>query len=144
MRFNKLPRDRMGRLLQPGDVVRVVGVPSLKGMSKEGIAESRPVFRYLRGKSVRIEFITEFGMPWLDFAIPVGRYRGLHGVAIEPLLLELLPNTSLERTRGRSASDAGSDVEATARLGHNDSRITKRVYRRLPHRAPALKILDKG
>lgn len=101
MRFRKLPRDRAGRPLRPGDVVRVVGVPSLKGMSKEGIAESRPVFRYLRGKSVRIESITEFGMPWLDFAIPSGRYRGWHGVAIEPLLLERLPNSSLERTRGR-------------------------------------------
>ena len=45
--------------------------------------------------------------------------------------------------RAKSASDAGSDEEASARLGHNDSRITKRVYRRLPRRAIALRILDK-
>jgi integrase len=45
--------------------------------------------------------------------------------------------------RAKSASDAATDEEASARLGHNDSRITKRVYRRLPRRAPALRILDK-
>ena len=46
--------------------------------------------------------------------------------------------------RHKSASDADSDEEATARLGHNDSRITKRVYRNLPRRAKALRILDSG
>lgn len=45
--------------------------------------------------------------------------------------------------RAKSASDADSDEEATARLGHNDPKLTKRVYRRLPRRARALKILDK-
>lgn len=45
--------------------------------------------------------------------------------------------------RAKSASDAGSDEEATARLGHNDPKLTKRVYRRLPRRAIALKVLDK-
>lgn len=45
--------------------------------------------------------------------------------------------------RAKSASDAESDAEATARLGHNDPNITRRVYRRLPRRAAALKIVDK-
>lgn len=45
--------------------------------------------------------------------------------------------------RAKSASDAQSDEEATARLGHNDPKLTKRVYRRLPRRAQALKIVDK-
>jgi hypothetical protein len=45
--------------------------------------------------------------------------------------------------RAKSASDAASDEEATARLGHNDPKLTKRVYRRLPRRAIALKVLDK-
>lgn len=49
---------------------------------------------------------------------------------------------TLNDLRAKSASDADSDEEATARLGHNDSRITRRVYRRLPRRAKPLRILD--
>lgn len=45
--------------------------------------------------------------------------------------------------RAKSASDAGSDEEAAARLNHTSTAITKRVYRRKPRRAAALKILDK-
>jgi hypothetical protein len=94
MRFRKVPKDRTGRLLRAGDLVRIVGVPSLKGMSESGIAESLPVFRYLRGKSVRIDSFNDIGMAWLNFAIPAGKYKGWHGVAIEPRLLERRPNTS--------------------------------------------------
>jgi integrase len=43
--------------------------------------------------------------------------------------------------RAKSATDAESDEEATARLGHNDPKLTKRVYRRLPKRAKALRIV---
>jgi len=46
--------------------------------------------------------------------------------------------------RAKSASDAESDEEAAARLNHTSTAITKRVYRRLPRRAKALRILDKG
>jgi integrase len=45
--------------------------------------------------------------------------------------------------RAKSASDAGSDQEAADRLGHMDPALTRRVYRRQPKRAPALKIVDK-
>jgi integrase len=45
--------------------------------------------------------------------------------------------------RGKSASDAASDQEASDRLGHADVAFTRRVYRRLPRRAMALRILDK-
>jgi hypothetical protein len=100
-RFRKQPKDRTGRRLRPGDVVGVVGVPSLKGMSAQGIAESKPVFRYLRGKSARIDSFNDLGMAWLNFAIPAGKYKGWHGVAIETRYLERRPNTSLERTRDR-------------------------------------------
>lgn len=44
--------------------------------------------------------------------------------------------------RGKSASDAESDQEAADRLGHGDARLTRKVYRRLPRRAAALRILD--
>lgn len=46
--------------------------------------------------------------------------------------------------RAKSASDADSDQEATDRLGHADGRVTKKVYRRLPQRSKALRILDKA
>lgn len=45
--------------------------------------------------------------------------------------------------RGKSASDETDDQTAADRLGHADVRLTRRVYRRLPRRAPALRILDK-
>jgi integrase len=46
--------------------------------------------------------------------------------------------------RAKSASDAGSDQEAADRLAHADVRMTRRVYRRLPRRAPALRILEES
>ncbi len=46
--------------------------------------------------------------------------------------------------RGKSASEADTDQEAADRLGHGDVKLTRRVYRRLPQRAKALRILDKG
>lgn len=45
--------------------------------------------------------------------------------------------------RAKSASDAETDQQAADRLGHADVRTTRRIYRRLPRRAVALKILDK-
>lgn len=46
--------------------------------------------------------------------------------------------------RAKSASDSDSDQSAADRLGHGDTRLTRKVYRRLPRRASALKILDTG
>jgi integrase len=45
--------------------------------------------------------------------------------------------------RGKSGSDAETDQEAADRLGHSDPAITRRVYRRLPRRSIALRILGK-
>lgn len=45
--------------------------------------------------------------------------------------------------RAKSASDGGSDQEAADRLGHGDVKLTRKVYRRLPRRGVALRILDK-
>jgi integrase len=44
--------------------------------------------------------------------------------------------------RAKSLSDAKSLEEAQKRGGHSDSKITQRVYRRLPIRAKALKVSD--
>jgi integrase len=46
--------------------------------------------------------------------------------------------------RAKSLSEAPTLAEAQARAGHTDSRVTAKVYRRLPMRAPALSMLDKG
>lgn len=45
--------------------------------------------------------------------------------------------------RAKSASDEETDQAAADRLGHADVSTTKRIYRRLPRRATALRILDK-
>lgn len=45
--------------------------------------------------------------------------------------------------RAKSLSDTKSLEEAQKRGGHSDSKLTQRVYRRLPTRAKALSILDK-
>jgi hypothetical protein len=83
------PKDRNGRRIRVGNRVRVIGIPNLRGMSKEGRAESLPVFRYLIGKYKRIAEFDEYGLARLDFAIRRGRHRGWHGVMIEPFLLHL-------------------------------------------------------
>jgi integrase len=46
--------------------------------------------------------------------------------------------------RAKSASDAESDQEAADRLGHEDVKLTRKVYRRLPRRAIALSILNNS
>jgi hypothetical protein len=53
-----------------------------------------PCFGISEAKSVRIDSFNDIGMAWLNFAIPAGKYKGWHGVAIEPRLLERRPNTS--------------------------------------------------
>lgn len=68
--------------------MRVVGIPDLTGLSKDCRAETLPVFRYLKGKEERIDYFDEHGLAWLQFSIPHGKHRGMHGVAIEPYLLQ--------------------------------------------------------
>lgn len=53
------------------------------------------------------------------------------------------PRFHFHDLRAKSASDADSDQEAADRLGHQDVALTRAVYRRLPRRARALRILDK-
>lgn len=79
----------MGKRVRVGDVVRVVGVPNLDGMSPLCRAESLPVFEYLVGKYKRVEEFDEFGMAWLRFTIRKGPSAGYHSVGIEPHLLRV-------------------------------------------------------
>jgi integrase len=57
---------------------------------------------------------------------------------VEPVIKERFTYHDI---RAKSLSDAKSLAEAQARGGHADSRITQRVYRRLPKRAPALDVV---
>ena len=82
-------KDAEGTRIKVGDVVRIVGVPDLDGMSAECRAESLPVFEHLVGKYKRVEEFDEFGQAWLRFKILKGPHAGYHSVGIEPQLLKL-------------------------------------------------------
>jgi hypothetical protein len=88
-------RDVTGERIIVGDIVRVIGVPDLSGMSPECRAESLPVFEHLLGTYKRIEEFDEFGMAWLRFKIRKGPHAGYHSVGIEPCLLRLRRVTML-------------------------------------------------
>ena len=81
--------DLAGRPLKVGDMVRVIGIPDLSGMSAECRAESLPVFEYLVGKYKRVAEFDELGYAWLRFKIRTGPNAGYHAVGIEPDLLRL-------------------------------------------------------
>ncbi len=82
-------RDLDGERVRVGDLVRVIGLPDLAGMSPDCRAESLPVFRYLLGKYKRVKEFDGFGMVWLRFEIRKGPHAGYHSVAIEPYLLRV-------------------------------------------------------
>jgi hypothetical protein len=82
-------KDITGQPIHVGDVVRVIGVPDLSGMSADCQAESAPVFRHLAGTYKRVKEFDEFGHAWLSFTIRNGPHRGSHSVAIEPYLLRV-------------------------------------------------------
>jgi hypothetical protein len=93
------PLDATGHPIRVGDPVRVVGVPDLSGMSRAGLEESLPIFRYLLGKYKRVAEFDRNGLACLSFRIREGRHRGLHSVYIEPGLLRVRRG----RMRGRPA-----------------------------------------
>ena len=82
-------KDSTGKRITVGDIVRVVGVPDLAGMTPECRAESLPVFKHLVGTYKRVEEFDRFGFAWLRFKIRGGPHRGHHAVAIEPHLLKV-------------------------------------------------------
>src|SRR5437016_13345014 len=77
-------RDRNGRTIRPGDIVRVVGTPDLAGCPPE----THRVFRRLVGTYRRVLGFDKLGNADLVFRIRAGRDRGLHVVGIEPRLLK--------------------------------------------------------
>jgi hypothetical protein len=88
--MKRLPRrDVSGERLRVGDIVRIVGVPDLSGMSADCRAESLPVFEHLVGTYKRIEEFDEYGLAWLRFKIRDGPHAGYHSVGIEPGFLKV-------------------------------------------------------
>jgi hypothetical protein len=82
-------KDLSGERIRVGDIVRIIGVPDLSGMSVECRAESLPVFKHLVGTYKRVEEFDEFGQAWLRFRIRKGPHSGFHSVGIEPHLLKV-------------------------------------------------------
>ena len=84
------PYDRNGKTIKVGDIVRIVGVPDLSGMSQDGIAESLPVFQYLVGKYKRVRGFDEYGCAEFSFIMHhTSGERGWHSVWVEPFLLHI-------------------------------------------------------
>ncbi len=82
-------KDATDQRIRIGDIVRIIGVPDLSGMSQECRAESLPVFKHLVGTYKRVEEFEEYGQAWLRFKIRNGRHVGYHSVGIEPCLLRV-------------------------------------------------------
>ncbi|MEZ5455514.1 MAG: hypothetical protein R3F04_05300 [Lysobacteraceae bacterium] len=84
------PIDRNGKPIRAGDVVLIVGVPDLSGMSQDGKAESLPVFQNLLGKYKRVLGFDEYGCAEFSFVMHHSNgNRGWHSVWVEPFLLHI-------------------------------------------------------
>ncbi len=81
------PKDRSGRSLRKGNVVRIIGVPDLSRMHPESQAESLPVFQYLVGKYKPIDGFDKFGCAEINFKMYAKNEITRHTVWIEPFLL---------------------------------------------------------
>ena len=77
-------RDRDGRLIRKGDIVRVVALPDLAGCPPE----THRVFRHLVGTYRRVRGFDAAGNAEIILRMRTGRERGLHVVGIEPSLLK--------------------------------------------------------
>ncbi|MBI3392009.1 MAG: hypothetical protein HY039_02350 [Nitrospirae bacterium] len=111
--MNHKPIDAAGKRIRVGDIVRIVGVPDLKGMKPKYRRESMPVFKYLVGKYKKVEEFDHNGQAWLTFIIRKGPNRGIHSVGIEPYLLRVRrPSVFMDHImsggKGTNASDENS------------------------------------
>jgi hypothetical protein len=95
-------RDRDGRPLKPGDVVRIIGVPDLSKFRPDARADMEPVFGHLVGQYKRVTAF-EWGEARLDFRILRGRHRGYHTVWIELYLLKRRETLTSHRRAGRGS-----------------------------------------
>ncbi len=87
-RISRPPCDRDGRRLKVGDVVRVVGVPELSGMTEASRRDCLPVFRHLVGTYRTIAGFDALGFAEIFLRISNGSKQGMHWVTLEPYLLK--------------------------------------------------------
>ena len=87
-RISRPPCDRDGQRLKVGDVVRVVGVPELSGMTEASRRDCLPVFRHLVGTYRTIAGFDALGFAELFLRIRSGPKQGMHWVTLEPYLLK--------------------------------------------------------
>ena len=90
----KFKSDCNGCPLKIGDEVRVCAIPNLRGMSKQTLEESKPVFRYAVGKTFTINQLDNYGCASIDFFIPFGNHKGWHALYIETYLLKKIKNVT--------------------------------------------------
>jgi hypothetical protein len=84
------PYDRNGKRVKVGDVVRIIGVPDLSGMTKRGRADAMLAFEHLVGKYKRIKSFDGYGCAEFAFVMKHDNGdRSWHSVWIEPFLLHM-------------------------------------------------------
>lgn len=97
------PADRNGTPIKIGDLVRIVGVPDLSGMSPACRAESLAVFRYLVGKYKRVRGFDQYGCAEFSFVMRQDNgERSWHSVWVEPFLLHIPQHRSTSADEGDS------------------------------------------
>ena len=90
-------KDVDGRVVRKGDVVRVLGIPDLSGMSEPYRGETQAVFKRITGTRRKVEGIDQFGCAILVFGIRTGVLAGTHSVAIEPHLIRKVIGKKVRR-----------------------------------------------
>ena len=92
------PFDRNGKPIKVGDIVRIIGVPGLAGMSPDGLAEALSAFQYLVGKYKRVCGFDQYGCAEFSFVMRHNNgERGWHFVWVEPFLLHIPQRRSNEQ-----------------------------------------------
>jgi hypothetical protein len=89
-------KDRDGKTVRAGDIVRIVGVPNLERMKQPYRGQTARVFQHIKGQRKRVDGFDQFGCAILFFTIRKGHSAGHHSVAIEP---ELIRRLNLPRQR---------------------------------------------
>jgi hypothetical protein len=76
-------------VIRIGDMVRIIAVPDLSGLSPRARRASVRVFAHILGTCKRVVAFNDLGWAELSFRIRTGPDPGLHTVWIEPRLLRV-------------------------------------------------------
>src|SRR5690349_4581037 len=87
-KFYLEPKDRRGKTIRKGHMVRVVGMPDLTGIrDRPGRLKAEAAFRHTQGRCYKVQGFSRYGFVDLFFKIRAGRNAGWNGIAIEPEFL---------------------------------------------------------